>query len=225
MARRGRPRKLGKRKPCGRLSDSEQKRVDVRAVVFEQPHRRWLKDAHRRDQRAESEIGRLHLAGKISEAKYWAADRWRSIVMQFHIVLATPMPTGTALGRVVSAGVDDDDDAWKRGESGKNERAETEVEMRARVLSQLDGAKKAIGRLDDAQLVFAAMERVIIRDLPCSERDLMRIERGLSQLCRRWKMTDPKAGDDLPVRVVGSDQERGVWMHDEKEVRIVYADG
>lgn len=249
MARAGRPRKPGKRKPCGRRSDSvvnaEAKRNDPRSVVFEQPHRRWLADAQRRDQQAESEIGRLHLSGRISEAQYWAADRFRSIVAQFRLVMATPMQTCTALGHVVANPVDED--AWRRGESGTAERPESDEEMSERVLRQHSAVLDVLRDMDDGKEVSRALEDIIIYDKPCSMRSLLvtrqgartgvamperiirngeltLLRRGLTVLCRLWHMEDDATGQKRPVRVLGTQQERQAWERAEKEVHFVYTD-
>ena len=220
MARRGRPRKMGKRKPCGRLTDAEQRamRKDVRTTVMEQPHRRWLDGPSRRDQRAETEIGRLYLAGMLTEPKYWAAERWRSIVEQFHVVMATPVRPGSQLGGMVASGVGQDE------ESGKNE-LETDEERHRRVLWQHGLAMAAIRSVAYSASVFEAMERVILDDRPCTARDLVLLDRGISALCHMWKMTEERPGDDPARRVRAERVDRPSWPHDEKEVSIVYGDG
>ncbi|MGA0561711.1 hypothetical protein ACO2RV_04620 [Ancylobacter sp. VNQ12] len=214
-------------------------------MVFDQPHRRWLADAQRRDQQAESEIGRLHLSKQISEAQYWAADRYRSLVAQFRLVMATPMQTCTALGHVVANPVDED--AWRRGESGKAERPESDEEMRKRVLKQHGGVLGVLRELDDGREISRVLDAIVIDDRPCSSRallvsrqgprtgvamperiirkgELTLLKRGLSALCGLWHMQEDAAGHKRPVRVLGTAQERQAWGREEKEVHFVYTD-
>lgn len=216
MARRGRPRKNGKRTASGQLSRSTLAVLEraEREQVMAQPHRACLPEALRMDQRAESAIGRMFLMEDITEAQFWAADRWRSIVAQFHVVLASPMTGGSMLGRIVAPGAGQDE------ESGKNERPETEEEMRERVLDQHGEAMRAIRSLDHSPLVFRVMEAVVIKDEACrNPQALARLVSGLDALCRLWKLSNDSGSRKLRA----TKQEKGAWPHEEKEVHIVYS--
>lgn len=221
VKRRGRPRKAGKRMASGKLSQTIADRDarglgDVRAVALSQPHRAWLGETRRLDQKAESEIGRQLLTEKITEVEYWAAERWRNIIREFHIVLATPMNTMSALGQMVTSSIDPD--AWRSGESGSTEMPETEEDKRDRVLAQHGAAMSWLRRCGDAAAVFSEMERVVIHDLPVN--DLKTLKRGLQELAKLWRMKEPD--DDTVNRICGQRGERPTWDHDVKEVAITY---
>lgn len=164
------------------------------------------------DQRAESAIGRMFLTGAISEAQFWASDRWKSIVAQFHVVLATPMTTGSTMGLMVAPGVGQEE------ESGKAERRETDIEMRDRVLDQHKAAMQAIRALDASALVFAVLETVVLRDQPCGAQMIFHLRKGLDALGNLWGLSND--ADYRPVRSKRYD--RAAWDHEEKEVMIIY---
>lgn len=213
MAKKGRKRKAGNRTASGQLSRSMSAILDrgERELAMMQPHRAWLPEASRLDQRAESELGRLHLAGHISEPQCWAGERWRGIVAEYRRFLATPVTSGSTLGQMVANNVGPDD--WRSGESGKSERPETDEEKRARVLTQHGAALRAIPRSS-----FLVMEAVVILDRTLDPAQLPALQIGLSALAQLWRMTD-----DVPRSVRGSRSERPSWVHDEKEVKIVYS--
>lgn len=214
---KGRKRKAGRRTVSGKLSEARSEREkrglgDVRAVVMNQPHRAGFGKDRRLDQRAATEVGRLFMAGRISEAEYWAAERWARLVGEFHQVLASPVTTSTMLGRLVADGYQD----AREGDVGAAERPETDDERRERVLVQHDAAMRVLRRLDDAQAVFRVMEAVVLHDR-CAEdaRARLALRAGLSQLARLWRLAAPKEGESR-VRFYRSD--RPTWPH---EVRIV----
>lgn len=215
--RRGRPRKAGKRMASGKLSQTAADRAgrglgDVRSVALSQPHRAWLGETRRLDQRAESEIGRLLLTEKVTEVECWAAERWRNIIREFHVVLATPMTTMSALGQMVTSG------AGQEEESGKSEVMETDEERLGRVLAQHGAAMARLRRCGDASAVFSEMERVVIHDQPTT--DIKTLKRGLQELAKLWRMREPD--DDHADRICGQRDERPTWNHDVKEVAITY---
>ena len=69
--RAGRKRKSGPRDSNGRLKAPA---VNYRALAAEQPHRKWLPEAARLDQRADSVLGCLYLNKHISEELYLAGE-------------------------------------------------------------------------------------------------------------------------------------------------------
>lgn len=219
MARRGRKRMAGQRTKSGQLGRSkaakEERGVgDVRGVAMQQPHRVWLGDTRRLDQRAVSEIGRMFLAGRLTEAEYWAGERWRRLIQDFHIVLATPMPAGSPLGLMVASKVDGEE------ESGTAERPETDEERRDRVLVQHKAAMACLRKSGDARAVLGEMERAVYHDVACGDFQALKI--GLGALAKLWRMSELE--EDGPARVRGhvgkGDKPR--WEHEEKEVTIVY---
>ncbi len=166
--RRGRPQEgCGKRMASGSFLQTIAAREarghgDVRAVALSQPHRAWLGETRRDDHRAECEIRRLLLADHLTQVEGWAAERWRNIIREFHIVLATPMNTMSALTQMVTSSIDPD--AWRSGESGSTELPETEEDKRDRVLARHGAAMSRLRRCGDAAAVFSEMERVVIHE-------------------------------------------------------------
>lgn len=92
MARAGRKRKHGRRQPNGQLSrDRSAARDDVFAVARMQPHRRRFGENFR-DQKAESELGRLCLDGIISEPQYRAGQAYLALVIAMRRAIMAPKP-------------------------------------------------------------------------------------------------------------------------------------
>ncbi|MBS9476223.1 hypothetical protein [Ancylobacter radicis] len=188
----------------------------MRSVALQQPHRAWLGETRRADQRAESEIGRLCLAGRLTEAQYWAGERWMQLVHDFHRVMATPMSTCSAMARMVAEPVGKEDVA---GEVGAAERPESEEERRDRVLGHHRKAMITIRKLGDmARPAFTVMENTILHDRGVeSDADLEALRLGLSQLARLWRLTDPT--EERPIRSHRDDT--ATWDHEEKEINII----
>lgn len=104
MSRPGRKRKSGARYPSGELKKPEVK-PDDRIRTSRQPHRRALPDEQRRDERAESPLGRLLLKGVIDAECYDAGERYVAIVGQYRAVINTPRATAGS-GRGMICAVD-----------------------------------------------------------------------------------------------------------------------
>lgn len=124
MARRGRPRKPGKRYPSGGLVPRHPDDDPYRALSAQQPHRRSVPENLRLDHRAESLLGRLFLSGVLAaagddpaaspskaELRYEAGARYAAIVGSYRAVIGTPAGTsgsGRGFGCVIDATRDDD---------------------------------------------------------------------------------------------------------------------
>lgn len=103
--RAGRCRKANAlRHPGGQLVRGDE---DARHVALAQPHRRgwgvgrdkWGKVTDKRlDQRAESPLGRLCLAGRITRREYDAGRRFATIVARYRAVISAPDPLGQRIG-------------------------------------------------------------------------------------------------------------------------------
>src|SRR5260370_13274864 len=93
MARRGRRRKIGLRHPGG---DLVRPRFDVRSLATLQPHRVWLPEEKRMDQKAASPLGCLNLLGVLSDAQYLAGVRYAVVVGKYRAVIETPRATAGA---------------------------------------------------------------------------------------------------------------------------------
>ena len=83
--RKGRPRKPGHRYRNGNLRPSSDPAISPAQVAASQPHRKGLGDCAA-DQKAENELGRLALRGRISEIQYLAGQRYAA---QWRAYLAT----------------------------------------------------------------------------------------------------------------------------------------
>ncbi|MEP9368671.1 hypothetical protein [Xanthobacter sp. VNH20] len=184
-----RPRKTGRRLKSGRLAEDPRpvRAKSVTDVATSQPHRRWLPDDVRLDQRAESALGRLYLARLITQPQCWAGERLRGLLREFHLVLASPVTVSTA-AIMVAEGVERPAEA----EYLAAERPETEEERRERVLAQFEAVKRCIGRLESARAVTAELDALVMRDLVPAA--LGNIEAGLTALADLWGYRDDDPG-------------------------------
>lgn len=215
----GRKRKGGHREPNGKPQRAEAAaRVQaITDVVTGQPHRKWLPEGARLDQRAESAIGRLFLAKLISQPECWAGERFRGILREFHVVLASPM-TASAAAIMVSSGVQQD----AEGDLMAAERQETDEERRDRVLAAFDKVQRALRGLEDSQVVVRDLDALLLRDLVPD--DIGPVKTGLLALAAMWRMEEPAENErDRPVKVRGfTTGELPRWEHEEKIIDIVY---
>lgn len=109
MSRAGRKRKNKARHDCGKLV--QDKRPDDRLRIGAQPHRNVLPEKKRVDERAESPLGRLYLAGglltdaerrrgdDLAEMRYEAGILWGAIVGAWRAVIEAPNGVGVRAGR------------------------------------------------------------------------------------------------------------------------------
>jgi hypothetical protein len=91
--RKGRKRKSGRRTASGRLIPDK---TDFKGFVAAQPHRSWLPEGQRRDEKAGDVLGCLNLTKLISDHAYEAGRRFSVIVGAFRQVIGAPR--GTAGG-------------------------------------------------------------------------------------------------------------------------------
>src|SRR5260370_23774546 len=96
MARRGRKRKIGLRHTGG---DLVRPRFDVRSLATLQPHRVWLPEEKRMDQKAASPLGCLNLLGVLTDTQYLAGLRYAVVVGKYRAVIETPRATAGAARR------------------------------------------------------------------------------------------------------------------------------
>lgn len=215
----GRKRKGGRREANGQLqrASAATRAQAVTDVATAQPHRRWLAEDARRDQRAESAIGRLFLAGLITQPECWAGERFRGILREFHLVLACPM-TASAAAIMVAPGVQQD----AEGDLMAAERHETDEERRDRVLASFDKVQRELRRLDGSKVVVRDLDALLLRDIVPD--DLRAVKAGLLALAAMWRMEEPAADErDRPVRVKGfTNGDPATWGHEEKIIDIVY---
>lgn len=89
MARKGRHRKAGYRKPSGDLIET-QKTESALLIALRQPHRQLAPPTHADDARAGTPLGCLNLIGAVSHAEYAAAYRFARIVNRYRPVINSP---------------------------------------------------------------------------------------------------------------------------------------
>jgi hypothetical protein len=93
--RQGRKRKLGSRYASG---DIVRPGVE-RRLAAKQPHRAWLPERQRLDQRAASPFGCLNLFGVLTDRQYRAGMRYAAVVGKYRAVIESPRATaGTGRG-------------------------------------------------------------------------------------------------------------------------------
>ncbi len=97
----GRPRKIGKRKPSGRLAQTY---VNPKAQVAAQPHRRSVPVKFRELSEAESEFGRLMLRGGITPAQKEAGEAYARLAAALRAVYDAASPNPRAINLTNSGG-------------------------------------------------------------------------------------------------------------------------
>ena len=168
MARRGRKRKIGHRYPGGELVRVE---FDVRNLATLQPHRVWLPQEKRMDQKAASPLGCLNLLGVLTDAQYLAGVRYAVVVGKYRAVIETPRAISGA-GR----GYDCPGDL-KCGREGAS------CECRRRK-ERYDAAFAAV--LEPGQRAARAVARVAVHGEPCPRGALPDLKRGLDALAKHF---------------------------------------
>jgi len=83
----GRPRKIGRRKPGGRLAQAY---INPKAQVATQPHRASVGKTMREWPEAGSPFGRLMLNGKITPAQYEAGVAYADLAASYRAVFDVP---------------------------------------------------------------------------------------------------------------------------------------
>lgn len=167
MTRRGRKRKSAPRHPSGELV-----RVEPQALAARQPHRVWLPQEKRMDQKAGSPLGCLNLLGVLSDAQYLAGVRYAVVVGKYRAVIETPRATAGA-GR----GYDCPGDL-KCGREGAEH-----CECRYRK-ERYDAAFAAV--LEAGQRAARAVARVAVHGEACPRGTLADLKRGLEALARHF---------------------------------------
>jgi hypothetical protein len=168
MVRRGRKRKIGLRHPGGELV---RPRFDVRSLATLQPHRVWLPEEKRMDQKAASPLGCLNLLGVLTDVQYLAGVRYAVVVGKYRAVIETPRATAGA-GR----GYDCPGDL-KCGREG------APCECRRRK-ERYDAAFVAV--LEAGQRAARAVARVAVHGEQCPRGALADLKRGLDALAKHF---------------------------------------
>lgn len=218
MSRRGRKRKGGiPRAPSGALSRSAYAQLarGEREVALSQPHRRWLPEEVRVDQRAGDLLGCLRLADAITEAEYWAGQRYRRIMAEFRVVLASPAVPPGVIARIASPAVSTDyaeagllRAVEREGEEARSARVIREHREMMDVLIEAAGPRRGLG----------AFDAMLCRDIGCGEGKWPAMRGLLKALVVAWKL------DDAPRAITGAITERASWAREEHEVPVEYVE-
>jgi hypothetical protein len=166
----GRKRKAGRRHPNGELVRD---RLDPRAVVLAQPHRRRLPAMLRLDQKAEAPLGGLNLVGVITDAQYVAGRRYAEIVARYRIVIQSPRSSPRSRSDMTITG---------HGEGVTIDAAEARQCKRA-----YDRAFAAV--LEAGQRAARAVARVAIYEQACPRGGIADLRRGLAALAAHFGLT------------------------------------
>jgi hypothetical protein len=172
MARRGRKRRIGLRHPGGELVRLS---FDSRSLATLQPHRVWLPEEKRMDQKAASPLGCLNLLGVLADAQYLAGVRYAVVVGKYRAVIETPRATAGA-GR----GYDCPGDL----RCGRDGGAACECRHRK---ERYDAAFAAV--LEPGQRAARAVARVAVHGEPCPCGALPDLKRGLDALAKHFGCT------------------------------------
>jgi hypothetical protein len=169
MARSGRKRKIGLRHPGGALVRPQ---CDVQSLATLQPHRVWLPEEKRMDQRAASPFGCLNLLGVLTDAQYLAGMRYAVVVGKYRAVIETPRATAGA-GR----GYDCPGDLKCGRDPGEH------CECRHRK-ERYDAAFAAV--IEAGQRAARAVARVAVHGEQCPRGALPDLKRGLDALAKHF---------------------------------------
>jgi hypothetical protein len=173
MARKGRRRKFGPRNRSGDLSRANpESKFDFRALAALQPHRVWLPQEKRLDQKAASPLGCLNLLGVISDTQYRAGLRYAIVVGKYRAVIETPRATAGS-GRGYDC----------PGSAACGRDANTSCECACRK-ALYDAAFAAV--MEAGQGAARAVARVAVHGEPCPQGALAALKRGLDALARHF---------------------------------------
>ncbi|HEY6256978.1 MAG TPA: hypothetical protein VIY51_14420 [Xanthobacteraceae bacterium] len=177
MTRRGRKRKFAPRHPGGDLVRRE---PQVICLAMLQPHRVWLPEEKRMDQKAASPLGCLNLLGVLSDAQYLGGLRYAVVVGKYRAVIETPRAVSGA-GR----GYDCPGDLKCGREPGNP------CECRRRK-ERYDAAFAAV--LEAGQRAARAVARVAVHGEACPRGALADLKRGLDALAKHFGGAGRRSG-------------------------------
>ncbi len=169
MARSGRRRKSGPRHRSGELLRPH---FDFRQLAALQPHRVWLPEEKRPDQKAASPLGCLNLLGVLSDAQYRAGVRYALVVGEYRAVIEAPRATAGS-GRGYGC----------TGDAHCGRELASPCECRQRK-ERYDAAFAAV--LEAGQRAARAVARVAVYGEPCPRGALADLKRGLDALGKHF---------------------------------------
>ena len=176
MPRRGRKRKFGHRDASVNLIRA---RMEFRELAALQPHRVWLPQSQRLDQKAASPLGCLNLLGVLSSRQYLAGIRYAVVVGKYRAVIESPRATAGA-GR----GYDCTGDPQCGRDQGRI------CECRRRK-ARYDAAFAAV--MVAGQRAARAVAHVAVHGETCPQGLLDHLKRGLDALARHFGLTGKDA--------------------------------
>jgi hypothetical protein len=177
MARVGRKRKfrgyVPGRQNVRRISDDE--------LMARQPHRNWLPEDKRLNEKAATPLGGLCLIGIISELQYQAGQRYVITVAEYRVVIGVPMEGFTG----------------SRGFACKGERNCEPCECRRRK-QRYDAAYGAV--FDAGQRAARAVAQVAVHGHACPRGDIEHLKSGLDALIRHYGLDNENR--KMPKRIM-----------------------
>ena len=193
MTRKGRKRKPGPRTPSGALKRSKQ---DAKVTVLAQPHRAWLPERQRVDQKAVDELGRMFLAGRLfakqqpperAEVLWAAGQQYQSLMVSYRRAIGAPYTGRSAGFDYVSEGAN----------APQPSATDTDEERYDRVCRALDEATAALKGW--AATPHAATVQKAVLDAVCLRNEaILRtadhiLHDALAALAWLWKLDRPQA--------------------------------
>jgi len=170
VARKGRKRKTGPRKPSGDLRDGP--KISPKVIAMHQPHRQAVPEASRHDQRAESPFGALILNHVITSAQYRAGCRYARIFRRYLAAISAPSPTPPSI-----AGIMEPKYSGHLPDAIARERK-----------MEYNAAFEYLGTA--GQRPQRAVARVAVNEQPCPEEEIENLRTGLSTLDRHFVEVD-----------------------------------
>lgn len=217
MSKRTR-RKQAKRTASGRIS-TVGVTEDVRAIALAQPHRRWLPERLRKDQRAENALGRLYLAGFLSEGQILAGEKFRRLMLEYAAVIEAPRLPPTIMARMSFELMGRPEPIENVDRAGSvSYIAETEENRRIRVLNAVERVRFELRARGETSRAWRDLYAVAVEDK--EPQDIVHLVVALNVLAAAWRTVDD---GKRPIR--GSSDGDNCWGHDERIVEIQYAEG
>ncbi|MBS7542994.1 hypothetical protein [Ancylobacter oerskovii] len=180
------------RTASGRLSRSRAaqatREADNMAVALAQPHRARLPKELRHSRLAENELGRLVLAGEITEIEFAAGQNYRRLAVAYRRDISAPGGMTSALGRLAA-------DAFADCRTPSDDSEARHDALKRRYAS----AKAALLALADGPRIAAVVGRVAIHDVGAGD-DVVALKAGLSELAVLWKLSRPVESAESPAR-------------------------
>lgn len=230
MARRGRPRSTGARKPCGELkrdkaAQQRKKLLGERELVSTQPHRRSVPEKSRLSQSAATSIGRMFLRGEITEAEMQAADYVVKVRNQLNRLRGAPSTQlRSTLTSMVYTGVETAEEA----EPYTPEFMREPDEERIARLDQINAIVEKVLAPKQVDAIRAralneptrrdVFDRILFDDVDPSPPEVVVVKILLRTLASRFGMTDEK-----PREIRGFSPTKGVARPGLREFDVHYA--